>query len=39
MKTPKQKYIEHKMKIMADEKKPLKQKLAIAYSYARKKGM
>lgn len=35
----KDKFIAHKMKIMADENRPQKQKIAIAFSYARKKGL
>lgn len=39
MKTAKEKYISMKMKKMANEDRPQKQKLAIAYSYAKKKGL
>ncbi len=38
-KNPRQEYIAMKMKKMADENRPIKQKLAIAYSYAKKKGL
>jgi len=38
-KTEKEKFISHKMHIMKDEDKPQKQKLAIAFSYAKKKGL
>lgn len=33
----KDKFIARKMRVMADENRPQKQKLAIAYSYWRKK--
>lgn len=39
MKTEKDKFIARKMKMMAGENRPQKQKLAIAYSYAKKKGL
>lgn len=35
----KEKFISRKMHIMANENRPQKQKLAIAYSYAKKKGL
>lgn len=34
----KKEYIKYKMKKMADENKPLKQKLAIAYSMAERRN-
>jgi hypothetical protein len=37
-KSEKDKYIARKMHMMAGEDRPQKQKLAIAYSYAKKKG-
>ena len=38
-KSPKEKFIQMKMRRMADENRPQKQKLAIAYSYAKEKGL
>ena len=35
----KQDYIKFKLKQMTGENKPMDQKLAIAYSYAKKKGL
>ena len=35
----KEKFIARKMHIMAGEDRPQKQKLAIAFSYAKKKGL